>query len=211
MKRLLVIIFVVIVLAGCEKMPSSQTETTQIAETVEIIEEYLPIIGNTQKDMTNLEMAMENISTAPCYVLIAVVDNNTGKSWAVCLESLDLLSAIMKEYDIKNPDIYKKAVNVVKQNSSRTFTFTKPKVIERLKPVYTQGILVKIRSEFSQYTDEELISYFSSNRTTNVQELCKRFNSDRYPVQTAVAHMLLERGILCGRGCLGGYLYIANI
>lgn len=185
----------------------SNTDKEFLAVLVDVLERGYSYDA-VEKDMANFEMAMENISTAPSYVLVAIVDKKAGKSWGVCMESMELLSAIMKEHDIQNPDVYKKAVEIIKQNNSKIFTFTKPDALKYLKPVYTREILKKIRSEFSYYTDEELAKLFSKNRTRNMQSLCKQFNESHRVTQTATAHMLLERGILCGRGCLGGYLYI---
>lgn len=204
MKRLLTLLFIVIALNGCQKTPTRLTDIGQMPD------ESLPqtVDTYTAKDMANFEKAMENLSTAPNYVLVSIVDKNTGKSWGVCMESMELLSAIMKEHDIQSPDAFEKAVEIIKQNNSKTFTFTKPEVLKYLKPVYAREFLKKIRSEFSYYSDEDMVKFFSDNRTRNMQDLCKQFDESHRVTQTAIAHILLERGILCGRGCLGGELYV---
>ncbi len=95
MKRLLSLMFPVLALLGCEEAPHQKTDARELPD------EPLTGIECTASDPINFGRAMENLSTAPNYILVDAVDRSTGESWAVCLESLEFLIVVGRKQNIK--------------------------------------------------------------------------------------------------------------
>jgi len=197
--------FPVVALLGCEEAPHQKTDAGEPPD------EPLTGIECTARDPINFGRAMGNMTTAPNYILVDAVDKSTGESWAVCLESLEFLDAVGREQNIEYYQVAEKAMESIKDGKGCKFALSSPEAIELLKPGYTPETLVQLRERFRERSDEELVELFSTNRLKIIGSLCREldlpFDST---TQRAVAHMLLERGVLCGRGCLGGYIYVRS-
>ena len=110
--------------------------------------------------------------------------------------------------NIEFHQVAERALESIKDGKGCKFVLTSPAAIELLKPGYTPETLVQLRERFRRRSDEELVELFSANRSKMLGSLCRELELPLDgTTQRAVAHMLLERGVLCGRGCLGGYLY----
>jgi hypothetical protein len=151
--------------------------------------------------------AIRNESTAPNYVLITVVDDKIKKHRVACIEAPFLLGAIHTErnlsYDKEN---IKRAIDIALNQKDLTFHFSNPKALKNIEPRYTDAILEEMREKLRPYSNEQLFDGFKSNRG-GFHELYDN-SSDYGAYRNAIAHVLLERGILPGRGCIAGNLTV---
>jgi hypothetical protein len=155
--------------------------------------------------------AIQNHSTAPNYVLITVIDGSSRSNRVVCTEAPFLLGAIHREHNLGyDKTSLQKVDSLALAQRSRTFKFSNPEAIKNVQPRYTEGILDEVRRALKHYTDDELRQGLRLEGT----ELSKLY--DEKPgraygaYRDAIAHVLLERGLLPRRGCVVGRLTIDN-
>jgi len=82
------------------------------------------------------EFALRNISTAPNYILVTVVDGNTGKRQPVCMEAETLLTALHLERQLKWED----AVVFATGQRERTFIFSNTNALKCVTAAYSQQV-----------------------------------------------------------------------
>jgi hypothetical protein len=149
------------------------------------------------------EFALRNISTAPNYILVTVVDGNNGKRQSVCMEAEALLTALHLERQLKWED----AVVFAARQRDRTFTFSNTNALKSVTRAYSEQILQEARAFLAKITEGE-IEAGTGDQESEFYKFCARdpgsFTS-RFP---AVAHVLSERGILCVRSCQPGLFAI---
>ena len=151
------------------------------------------------------ESALRNISTAPNYILITVVNGNTGYHSAVCMEAEFLLAALNIEHNLK----WAEAVAFALAQPERTFKFFDANALSRVERAYSEQILKEARDFLAKMTVNE-IKAASFDQNSMFYEFCAREPGAfgmRFP---AIAHVLTERGIPCGRSCKPGLFYIEN-
>ena len=87
-------------------------------------------------------------------------------------------------------------------NPNRVYTLSQPAALANVAPRYSPQVLTEVRSILSSRSDAQL-------RSASLDWLYVSKSSESYSAyRDAVAHVLLERGILCGRGCVVGNLYV---
>ena len=154
---------------------------------------------------SQFESALRNISTAPNYILVTVVNGNTGYHAPVCMEAEFLLSALNIEYNLK----WAEAVAFALAQPNRTFKFSNTNALSRVERAYSDQTLQDARDFLGNMTVDE-IHAATIDQNSTLYEFCAR-EPGAYGIRfPAIAHVLSERGILCGRSCKPGLFYIEN-
>ncbi|MCL9806476.1 hypothetical protein NAT51_13140 [Flavobacterium amniphilum] len=137
-------------------------------------------------------------STAPSFLVITYKDLNQNTIKEVCLESPDLISALMRELKLTDytGEQIQTAFDFALNKKDRYFEFSNPKAIERVNP--------------HQYSLEDL-KKFSIEK--DIAKIAKKFNKEKkgkiYPeneLETIkYAHTLFNAGLIMGtNNCMGG-------
>ena len=156
--------------------------------------------------------ALKNQSTAPNYVLITLVDKRTGSSRVACTEAPFLLGAIHQEHELAyDENGERKAMSLALTQQDRTFTFSNPRAIKNVQPRYTEKQLEEMRGAVQECSDHELRRGLTPEDTDLQRKLFGTNRERSYGAyRDAVAHLLLERGLLPRRGCIAGWLTVDN-
>lgn len=146
--------------------------------------------------------ALENHSTAPNYVLVTIRDGRDGSSRLVCVEAPFLEGALHREHALDYSESGERRVQQLLTNPNRVYTLSQPAALANVAPRYSPQVLTEVRSILFSRSDAQL-------RSASLDWLYVSKSSESYSAyRDAVAHVLLERGILCGRGCVVGNLYV---
>ena len=156
--------------------------------------------------------ALENQSTAPNYVLITLVGSRATTNRVICTEAPFLLGAIHHENNLEcDPAGQAKAIALVLKQKNRTFKFSNVDAIKNVQPRYTETELAEMRAAIKGYSDDDLRRGLTPEDTELQRKLFKRSTEGRYGAyRDAVAHLLLERGLLPRRGCIAGWITVDN-
>lgn len=134
--------------------------------------------------------ALNNLSTAPNYVVLNIKNIKTGEIKEVCTEAPFLSGAIYKEYG-KYPDKID-----CKKNKERYFEFSKDSALWNIN-----------------YNLYSKISLDSFSKTINVEEIIKLVKSGKLESKTfknsskeqiMFAHLMFNNGVMMTRGCVAG-------
>jgi hypothetical protein len=171
-------------------------------------------------------MAKDNIavsgelSSAPLYVLIRLVDARTGRSQAVCTLSTALQGAIAYENHLDVVKDGRKIYGIAISAPGRTFRFTNYVAREKVTPPYTEQQLTEIRRSIQGKSHEQLRKEANvdllrpPNQQSAITKLYRREIGKRFwssvSYRVAVAHVLLERGLPVGEAEDSQVLYIDN-
>ena len=142
---------------------------------------------------------IENLSTAPHYVLVSIRDEATGEQRLLCTEGAGLVFAILIEHRLEpNRQGMLQAIAIAAAQPDRVFSFANPDA--RIEAFYGETELSPVRERLSLRSDAELRA---------------QLRGGRYPFSSPmerllIAHVLLERGILVGRQDYAGGLYLAE-
>ena len=168
--------------------------------------------AETVRDYELFICAIEKQSTAPLYVLVTVMDSRTGLETEEAITANLLLGAIHREYDFPfTEDGVRQAVQLAKARHDRRFSFSNPLAIENVKPRYTAAILLDVRNHLSGVSDEDVVAAVSLERELKpslMDSIYEGHETESSAYRDAIAHVLLERHILCGVSDLTGGLYI---
>ena len=154
-----------------------------------------------QQSRASFAKAIANYSTAPLYVLITVVNDNTGSRRTLCTVAPFLLGAIQHQYHFPISQAgFQKCRQIALANPDHIYHFSQPSALKNLRVFYTPQILDQVRRHLSKYTTQELVQGMSDD---------SKFHS-MYAMQNrdATAQVLLERGLQVGQGDLIGGLYL---
>jgi hypothetical protein len=152
--------------------------------------------------------ALENRSTAPMFVLITLHNPQTGTDRAVCIQAPFLLGAIHRErhieYDEKGSN---EALRVALMQPGRRFTLTNAEARRNVQPVYTPEILGEVRSLIGSTPDAMLVAQLRDQSSALHQIYGSAHRAQMSAYGNAIAHVLLERGILVGVADIAYRLY----
>jgi hypothetical protein len=150
------------------------------------------------------ERALRNTSTATPYVLVTVVDGNTGARQAACVRALEVLGAIQTERGIG----WEEAMAFALAQSDRTFKFSNKDALKRMVREYSDQTLEEARVFLAKMTNEE-VEAATHDQKSSLYEFIHRepqpFFRGRFQ---AVAHVLEERGLLTWAGCKPGIVSV---
>ena len=140
---------------------------------------------------------------SPRYVLISIRDPRTNSVSSVCVPGSSLVSAIQIE---KNWSYHiggrTKARGYAMRHWKKPFVFENSNALARVQAGYSEKQLSDIRARLSRFSNSDLKKQLRAVRKrdaaeTELQRLCAARNgSVGYASRAAVAHVLLERGIL---------------
>jgi hypothetical protein len=165
--------------------------------------------------------AAVNISTAPSYLLVTIVDSSSGASWTSAVESATLFRALLLESSdwsqlpegqsneselstvSQDPERTREILHMLSRRDSFRFELSNPKAIESLRPWYDGRLLHAARVYLAELTDDEIL-----------EESFQDFTHSEGPAASgrrrfALAHALLERGFFPSRGCVAPHLYVS--
>jgi hypothetical protein len=156
---------------------------------------------------TMFQAALKNDSTAPDYVLITVQDTKTKTSRVICVTANFLEGAIIREYGLSYSDgNMLKAKKIILSRKDRVFTFTKPEAAKNIPIYYSEAQLKEVRNILRSKTNKELMNGFNLEQLRD--DLAARQPGSSEAYRDAIAHVLLERGILCGMGDVSDATYV---
>lgn len=163
--------------------------------------------GCSNKEEILFWKAIQNESTAPPYVLITLAKNDSYEKTCILVTSLK--AAIHEEnnipYSDNNEDILKMR-NIALHTKGRIFRFTNPAALSFCLRSYNDKDLDEMRKALGNYSNNELIEGFGIGG--KLHDLYRK--ADRHSKQDAAAHILLERGLLPGRGCTSSQMWVVK-
>jgi len=164
------------------------------------------------------------MTTAPFFVLITLRDPSSGAELAAAIPGPFLLGAIETEYQLKlrkttsHDDIYKalaeqqqKEVQIALSQRNRVFVFRNRRARNNVEPRYTPAVLAEVRRTLTSRSRKEIVAAARANESWlhRIYE-SKKDAMESFAYRDAVAHTLLERGILVGHGDVASGLYVAQ-
>lgn len=150
------------------------------------------------------ERALRNRSTSMPFVLVTVVNGNTGARQDVCVRAEEVVSAIQTERGLGEED----AIVFALAQSDRTFKFSNEDVLKRMVREYSDQTLQEARSFLAKMTNEEVEAGTHDQKSSLYEFICREpqpFFKGRFQ---AVAHVLEERGLLTWAGCKPGMVHV---
>jgi hypothetical protein len=148
--------------------------------------------------------ALDNHSSAPSYVLITLISADGTRRREVCLPAPFLLGAIAREGHLEADAARKLAL----ATTGLAFRFRDPAAIANVEPEYTEAVLAEIRASLQGKSRAELLAGFRDGNGP-LDALYNRHSAAEYAARrAAVAHVLLERGLLPGHGDPRGHLTV---
>jgi hypothetical protein len=146
-------------------------------------------------------------STAPLYVLFTLHDPKMGQDKVVCTTANFLLGAIHIEYGLDYDEAgEKRGLAIVLQQPGHRFTFTKRKALRNLESGDTPQILAEARHYLKSMSDAQIRQNIANQK---LDRWCERVQTRQWDsCQAAIAHVLLERGLLVGHGDYVPELYL---
>ena len=147
-------------------------------------------------------------STSPLYVLFTLRDSKTGADRVVCTGGNFLVGAIHMEYHLDYDAAgEKRGFDIALRQPGHRFTFKSRKALKNINSGYTPEMLAEARRRLSSMTTPQLRRAADAGR---IDELCHRGRDvavwDAW--QAAMAHVLLEHGILVGSADRTGLLFV---
>jgi hypothetical protein len=153
--------------------------------------------------------AIQNDSTAPNYVLITVVNDKTKEARSVCTEAPFLLGAIHRERQISYDNAgVRKVKDLALAQTNRTFHFSREDALKNITHYYNDAILTEMRSALKRFSDEEIRKGFRGDGQGFDKLYMDKPRQQYSAYRDAIAHVLLERGLLPRRGCIAGFLTV---
>ena len=154
--------------------------------------------------------AIANESTAPSYVLITIVNDNTESRQTICTLATFFEGAIHSQYHLPYTMAgLQKGRQIALANKDRVYHFSELRALKNLRVRYTPQGLAQMRQQLSEYSTAEIVAGMSSSQGIlhhlyDKQKSFALFAASR----DALAYILLERGLQVGQGDLTGGLYL---
>jgi hypothetical protein len=175
-------------------------------------QEFEAADASTLKEM--FELAFANQGTGPSYLVIKAINDIDNTEKEICLSGEDLYWALL----IEHPNCINNIDSVGLSNSiSRTFRFSNISALNKIDFYnYNDSILKELRLDIS---DAEWGKIYKEARQIQKRQIKPEYNSKKtflfytYLNDYGIyfIHLLFERGILTGRSCLDGSIYISGI
>lgn len=150
------------------------------------------------------EAAIHNTSTSPSYVLISIIDSDTGQAKPVCTTANLLLGAIHREYGLGYDAAgLSKAAEIALESKDHVFRFHQQAALDNIPVRYSDQDLAAARTLLAPLSKEELRAKFSSLYRD------ARVPTDGY-ARDAIACVLIERGLSPGMADISGQVYVGR-
>ena len=146
--------------------------------------------------------ALNNDSTAPDHILISIQEGSTGPKTLRCVEVPFFLGALHTQLGLGYEEAQTAEVlRVAVSSFGHDVTLTKRKAIRNVSADYSPSDLDAARTAVAALPRSARYDYYAINRL-----LGYRPDSTHKLPRQAVAHALIEQGIMVTRGCIGGDL-----
>jgi len=149
-----------------------------------------------RQDDAHYESAIRFQSTSHGYVLVTVVDGNTGAVRRTCTTANLLLGAIYFENEFEDDDEGREMVKrIALLNKEHIFTFTKRKALDNIPRYFTEGDLAQVRKATAGMTPQQAMAALHGPGPLGSLKLSQD-NSWGLPANlgAAVACAFVERG-----------------
>ena len=145
-------------------------------------------------------------TTSPLYLLFTLHDPKTGKDRIVCTLSSGLLGAIHFERHLDFDNAGRKAAIAIALSQPHRFTFYNTKALHTIRPRYSEAMLADFRNQLAKMCRSELLAVLERHE---LDKLYMSGPTSRWRDQRpALAHALLERGILVEQNDRTGGLFV---
>ena len=164
---------------------------------------------SAQQSDASFTKAIGNRSTSPSYVLITVVNDNTGSRRTICTLATFLDGAIHSQYHLPyTEEGERKSKQIALSSKDRTYHFSEANALRNLRVHYSLETVAQIRKQLSGYTTEEIVSRLFRSRGGLHRIYARQKNFVRFSdYRDAMAFVLLERGVQVGQADMTGDLY----
>jgi len=153
-----------------------------------------------QQSSESFAAAFHDHSTSPVYVLITVVDDNTGQARTGCTEANFVLGAIQREYGLgSGAEADTNERHMALANTSHVFHFSKPEALANVAFRYSPHDMEVARKLIQPMTEEQLREGFSDRG---------ELQSVSVATKDARACALIERGLRVRMADLTGNLQL---
>ena len=147
-------------------------------------------------------------TTAPYYVLVHIVNDKTKETWAACVEPSQLLRAIQMEHNFPQENAgIAKAKELSLNQADRTFHFSSQEAFKVASPRYTEKMLAEVRDNVKEMKTEDVIKQIM-DQSSPLYKFCDKGGGTLPRYLDSVAHILIERGLACGRSCKPGLIFV---
>jgi hypothetical protein len=155
-----------------------------------------------------------SLGLSPLYVLITVCDRHTGADRVVCAPANLFAGAIHTEYHLPYDTAgQRKEFEIAMSQPGRRFCFRRARAANAVEPEYNSATLAKVRQRLARKSGVQLRKEANEDGT-EVTEIYRRIYRNRKglwqsnKLKEALAHALLERGVLVGSDHGTGALYV---
>lgn len=157
----------------------------------------------------SFKAAIENLSTAPSYVLITEIDGNTGASRQTCVTANFLLGAIHVENELGyDSEGQMTALHIALTSRDHVFTFKRRKALDNLPHYYTDADLAKVRETTRGMSVDQVLAAMANGGP--LDRLSAGGWERHVAIRDATACVLLERGASPGMGDISDRLWVAH-
>jgi hypothetical protein len=164
------------------------------------------IAGSNYSEGMYRKAVRENETTSPLYLLFTLHDARTGNDRVVCTLSTGLLGAIHYERHLDFDDVSRKRVIAIALSRPHRFSFSNPKAIKTVEPRYSEAMLNDFRNRLAKMSRVQLVAALESHE---IDQLCHVGPVSTWEAQQdALAHALLEHGILVNQNDRTGSLFL---
>lgn len=148
------------------------------------------------------QAALDSDSTAPDHILIAILEGRAKTPSLRCIEAPFLKGAIHTEFGIPYDEAgSKKILDLARGCYGRALPLSKHEAIENVSVDHTDADLAAARAAVAKLSRRQLYSREAINRLIGLYP-----DSTIHLPRQAVAHALLEKGVMTTRGCIGADL-----
>lgn len=135
------------------------------------------------------EAAIGNLSTAPSYVMVTIVDANKGVELQTCTTANLLAGAMHFEYGLAfDAAGHKRATELTLSNTRHRFVFTQQTALDNVPIEFTPQDLENVRSWLAPVSNQDLMAGVHPWTDRDTPYSGRRYRS-------AVACVLIERGL----------------
>ena len=173
---------------------------------ISLIASAIAVAASSYSESMYRRAILDGDSTSPLYLLFTLRDAKTGNERVVCALGSGLVGAIHYERRLDFDAASHKKAKAIALSRPHRFSFTNPEAIRTVEPHYSEAKLAEYRSRFAKMSRAQLIAAVGQNE---LSRLCKDRSALKWHAcQAALAHVLLERGILVASADRAGSLFV---
>jgi hypothetical protein len=164
------------------------------------------IAGSNYSEGMYRKAIRDNESTSSLYLLFTLHDAKTGEDRVVCTLSTGLLGAIHFERNLDFDTASQEKAVAMALSQPHRFSFSNKKAIYTVEPRYSEAMLADFRRRLSKMSRSQIVAALEGYE---LDKLYRTGPTSRWDNQhAALAHALLERGILVGQADRTATLFV---